>query len=189
MPMAQSDVDTTVLLAQWNTGNDSAGEKLLRRFYDELRQLAAVQLNREWGAKTLQATELVHEAWFRLCGDEQPNFANRRHFFGSAARAMRQALIDRARGRQAEKRGGSVERVQLDEILELPGGSDVDLIELDNALRQLEALDALQVRIVEMRYFLGFSIEQTGEALDLHPSAVNRQWESARAWLLRNLAT
>ena len=86
--MGQTDSDTTVLLAQWNDGSSAAGDALLRRFYDELRQLAASQLGREWGGKTLQATELVHEAWFRLCGDQQPSFANRRHFFGSAARAM-----------------------------------------------------------------------------------------------------
>ncbi|UXI66497.1 ECF-type sigma factor [Tahibacter amnicola] len=186
--MGQTDSDTTVLLAQWNDGSAAAGDALLKRFYDELRKLAAAQLGREWGGKTLQATELVHEAWFRLCGDQQPSFANRRHFFGSAARAMRQALIDRARGRQAEKRGGSAEKIQLDEILELSGNPDVDLLELDNALRQLELLDERQVQIVELRYFLGLSIEQTGEALGLHPSTVNRQWESARAWLLRTLS-
>lgn len=181
------DADTTALLDRWNAGDAAAGDALLRRFYDELRGLAAAQLAREFGARTLQATELVHEAWFRLCGADQPSFANRRHFFGSAARAMRQALIDRARGRKAEKRGGDAERIQLDEILDLPGEPDVDLLELDDALRRLESLDGLQVRIVEMRYFLGLSIEQTAQALDLHPSAVNRQWESARAWLLRNL--
>lgn len=183
--MAESD--TTALLSSWNGGNAAAGESLLRRFYDELRRLAAAQLDREWGQRSLQATELVHEAWFRLCGEQHPNFANRRHFFGSAARAMREALIDNARRRVAEKRGGGGEKISLDEILELPSRPDVDLLELDNALRRLEKLDAEQVRVVELRYFLGLTIEQTGEALDLHPSAVNRKWESARAWLLKTL--
>lgn len=179
--------DTTLLLSQWNRGDAGAGDQLLLHFYDELRRLAASQLDREWGQRSLQATELVHEAWFRLCGEQQPSFDNRRHFFGSAARAMRQALIDHARRRGAEKRGSGLERVQLDDILQLPSRSDVDLIELDDALRQLERLDAEQVRIVELRYFLGLSIEQTADALGLHPSAINRRWESARAWLLKTL--
>ncbi|MBK9655053.1 MAG: sigma-70 family RNA polymerase sigma factor [Rhodanobacteraceae bacterium] len=179
--------DTNSLLALWSRGEAAAGDALLRRFYDELRGLAAAQLGREWSRQTLQATELVHEAWFRLCGDVEPSFDNRRHFFGCAARAMRQALIDRSRRRQADKRGSGLERVQFDELLDLPSRPDVDLIELDDALRRLETLDAEQARIVELRYFLGFTIEQTAAALDLHPSAVNRKWESARAWLLKTL--
>ena len=179
--------DTQRLLALWSEGEAAAGGLLLRRFYDELRGLAAAQLGREWSSQTLQATELVHEAWFRLCGEVEPSFENRRHFFGCAARAMRQALIDRSRRRAADKRGGGMERVQFDELLDLPSAPDVDLVELDDALRALEGLDAEQARIVEMRYFLGLTIEQTAAALDLHPSAVNRKWESARAWLLKSL--
>lgn len=182
-----AEADTTVLLALWNRGDAAAGDRLLRHFYEELRRLAAAQLDREWGQRSLQATELVHEAWFRLCGEQQPAFANRRHFFGSAARAMREALIDQARRRSADKRGGGAERISLDDILELPSRPDVDLLELDNALRTLDRLDSEQVRIVELRYFLGLTIEQTAEALELHPSAVNRKWESARAWLLKTL--
>ena len=184
-----SDVDTTALLQRWNQGDGAAGEQVLRRFYDELRRLAAAQLDRDWGARSVQATELVHEAWFRLCGEAVPSFENRRHFFGSAARAMRQSLIDAARRRGAEKRGSGLQPVQLDDILEMPGTrSDVDLLELDQALRQLEQLDAEQARVVELRYFLGLTGEQTAEALGLHPSAVQRKWESARAWLLRTLS-
>jgi len=179
--------DTNSLLQLWSRGEAAAGDTLLRRFYDELRGLAAAQLGREWSRQTLQATELVHEAWFRLCGEAEPSFENRRHFFGWAARAMRQALIDRSRRRQADKRGSGLERVQFDDLLDLPSRPDVDLIELDDALRKLESLDAEQARIVELRYFLGLTIEQTAAALDLHPSAVNRKWESARAWLLKTL--
>jgi RNA polymerase sigma factor (TIGR02999 family) len=184
--MAAPD-DTESLLALWRRGEASAGDAVLRRFYDELRVLAAAQLGREWSRQSLQATELVHEAWFRLCGDAEPSFETRRHFFGCAARAMRQALIDRSRRRRADKRGAGLERVQLDELLDLPSRPDVDLIELDDALRRLQALDPEQARIVELRYFLGLTIEQTAAALDLHPSAVNRKWESARAWLLMTL--
>lgn len=179
--------DTISLLALWNRGDPVAADAVLRRFYNQLRQLAAAQLRGEWSRQSLQATELVHEAWFRLCGDAEPNFENRRHFFGSAARAMRQALIDRARRQQADKRGAGLERVQFDALLELPTPDDLDLIELDSALRQLELLDAQQASVVELRYFLGLTIDQTATALDLHPSAVNRKWESARAWLLKTL--
>jgi RNA polymerase sigma factor (TIGR02999 family) len=182
------EADTTALLQRWNAGDGGAGDQVLRRFYDELRRVAAAQLAREHGARTVQATELVHEAWFRLCGEAAPSFANRRHFFGSAARAMREALIDAARRRGAEKRGSGMQPIQLDDILELPGARpDVDLLALDQALRQLERLDAEQARIVELRYFLGLTLEQTAETLQLHPSAVQRKWESARAWLLRTL--
>ncbi|MBK8284072.1 MAG: sigma-70 family RNA polymerase sigma factor [Ahniella sp.] len=180
--------ETELLLSLWREGERGAGDQLLRRFYDELRSLAASQLGRSWSRQTLQATELVHEAWFRLCGTDEPSFENRRHFFGCAASAMRQALIDRSRRAQAERRGGDLERVQFDELLDLPSRPDVDLLELDNALRQLERLDAEQLRIVEMRYFLGLTIEETAGALALHPSAVNRKWESARAWLLKTLS-
>ena len=179
--------DTTALLSLWRAGEGAAGDLVLRRFYDELRRLAAAQLGRAWSKQSLQATDLVHEAWFRLCGDVEPDFENRRHFFGCAAQAMRQALIDRSRRRAADKRGGGWERVQFDQLLELPARTDVDLLELDDALRKLEALDAEQVRVVELRYFLGLTIEQTADALGLHPSAVNRKWESARAWLLKAL--
>lgn len=183
--MSQSP-DTESLLALWRRGEAEAGDAVLRRFYEELRQLAA---GREWSRQSIQATELVHEAWFRLVGDADPSFENRRHFFGCAARAMRQALIDRSRRRAADKRGAGLERVQFDELLDLPSRPDVDLIELDDALARLEQLDAGQARIVEMRYFLGLTIEQTATALDLHPSAVNRKWVSARAWLLNSLRT
>lgn len=183
------EADTTVLLQRWNAGDGAAGDQVLRRFYDELRRLAAAQLAREHGARTVQATELVHEAWFRLCGESAPSFANRRHFFGSAARAMREALIDAARRRGAEKRGSGLQPVQLDEVLDLPATqADVDLLALDQALGQLERLDPEQARVVELRYFLGLTGEQTAEAMALHPSAVQRKWESARAWLLRTLA-
>ncbi len=185
----RSEGDTASLLQQWNQGDRLAGDDLIKRFYAELRRLAAAQLDREWGVRSLQATELVHEAWFRLCGREQPNFANRRHFFGSAARAMREILVDRARRRQADKRGEGQAAVSLEDILDLPaGGVPIDLIALDAVLSRLEALDPEQARIVELRYFLGLTIDQTAEALDLHASAVNRRWESARAWLLTQLA-
>ncbi len=184
----QTESETIALLDRWNRGEREAGDDLIRRFYAELRRLAGAQLEREWGARSLQATELVHEAWFRLCGHAQPSFENRRHFFGSAARAMREVVIDRARRRQAEKRGQGQAALSLEEILDLPGESvPLDVLALDGALARLETLDAEQARIVELRYFLGLSIEQTAEALGLHPSAVNRRWESARAWLLRQL--
>lgn len=180
--------DTANLLDLWRRGTEGASDVVLRKFYGELRALAAAQLGRAWSQQSIQATELVHEAWFRLVGDAEPSFENRSHFFGCAARAMRQALIDRSRRIAAEKRGGDLVRVQFDQLLDLPSAEDVNLIELDDALKQLERLDPEQGKIVELRYFLGLTIEQTGEAMGLHPSSVNRKWESARAWLLKTLA-
>ena len=140
-------------------------------------------------AKSVQATELVHEAYLRMAQDKAMPFANRAHFIGIAAIAMRRLLIERARRRGAAKRGGGHVQVTLDEALLAADGSssELDLIALDRALVKLAALDARQARIVELRFFGGLSVEETGEALDISPATVKRDWAVAKAWLLREI--
>jgi RNA polymerase sigma factor (TIGR02999 family) len=175
----------TVLLQRWQDGDAGAGETLLARVYAELRGLAALWL-RDSGGVTLQPTALVNEGLLKLLG-QVGQFESRAHFFGSAARAMRQVLVDAARRRQADKRGGGEAALTLG-AADAQGADPIDLLLLDDVLRQLEALDARQARIVELRYFVGLSIEETAAALELHPSSVNREWAMARAWLRRALA-
>lgn len=160
--------------------------------YDELRRLAASYLRRERPGQTLQATALVHEAYVRLIGEKTQNWQNRTHFLAIAALSMRQILVQRARARNAAKRGGGPERITIDEQL-LPaaetGGPDgVDIIALDAALDRLAALSERQAKIVELRYFGGLGVEEAAEAVGVSPATVKRDWTLARAWLKRELA-
>jgi len=156
--------------------------------YAELRRLAGRYVQRE-RAKSVQATELVHEAYLRLAQDKPLAYANRAHFVGIAAIAMRRLLIERARRRHAAKRGGDQIMVTLDETMLSANrsGSALDLIALDRALGRLAGLDAQQARIVELRFFGGLSVEETAETLEISPATVKRHWTVARAWLLREL--
>ena len=139
---------------------------------------------------TLQPTVLVHEAYLRLINQKQVTWQNRTQFFGLAAKIMRNLLVDHVRERRAEKRGGGEYHLSLshaEQVAAILPDEKIDLLALDEALERLAGLDPQQGRIVELRYFLGLTIEQIAAALDLHPSAVNRKWESARAWLLKTL--
>jgi RNA polymerase sigma-70 factor, ECF subfamily len=163
-------------------------DALLPVVYDELRRLAAAYLRRERPGQTLQPTALVHEAYLRLRKDRAERWQNRAHFCAIAAHSMRQILIERARARHALKRGGAPARVTLEDGL-LPGAPlSLDIMVVDEALQRLEALDAGQARIVELRFFGGLTIEETAEALDLSPATVKRHWAVARAWLARELS-
>ena len=166
--------------------------------YDELRRLAANYLRHERPGQTLQATALVHEAFLRLSKEKNHPWKNRTHFLAIAALSMRQILVQRARARRAEKRGGpEADRVTLDESVmsadealsrgsgERDGG--VDVLALDEALERLAALDAHQAKIVELRYFGGLTVEEAAEALDISPATVKRHWTLARAWLKKEL--
>lgn len=156
--------------------------------YAELRRLANGYVRRE-RAKSVQATELVHEAYLRLAKDAPSRWESRGHFVAIAAISMRRLLVERARARGASKRGGRRVQVTLDEGL-LAGVDlhhEVDLVALDRALTRLAALDASQARIVELRYFGGLSVEETAEAMDSSPATVKRHWTVAKAWLLREL--
>ena len=168
-------------------GDRQSLETLLPIVYQELRRLAAAYLRRERQGYTLQPTALVHEAYLRLLKDKPGRWQNRAHFCAIAAHSMRQILIERARARDARKRGGERQRVTLDEALVGGGERSIDLIALDQALERLEALDPEQARLVELRFFGGLTIEETAEAMNISPATVKRHWTVACAWLAREL--
>jgi RNA polymerase sigma factor (TIGR02999 family) len=159
--------------------------------YDELRRLAANYLRHERPGQTLQATALVHEAFLRLNAEKNRPWQNRTHFLAIAALSMRQILVQRARARHAEKRGGDAQRITLDEsaLADVPATepTGVDVLALDGALERLAALDPQQAKIVELRYFGGMTVEEVGETLDISPATVKRHWTLARAWLRKEL--
>ena len=180
--------EVTGLLVAWNQGDPLAVERLMPLVYAELREIAGRQFRRERAGHTLQPTAVVHEAYFRLVDQTRVTWKNRGHFLAIAAEAMRRILIDHARARAAEKRGGREARVTLDlEMASPEAADDIDLLALDEALVRLKALDELQARIVELRFFGGLSIEETAEAMETSPSSVKREFRSARAWLFREL--
>ena len=158
---------------------------LMPLVYDELRRIAAGYIRRERPGQTLQATALVNEAFVRLASERPRPFANRQHFVAIAALSMRQILVQRARARNAAKRGGAPDRVTLDENLVSAEPPGVDVLALDEALTRLAALDPGQARIVELRYFGGLTVEETADAVGVSPATVKRQWAMARAWLKR----
>jgi RNA polymerase sigma factor (TIGR02999 family) len=186
--MTSTTDEITQLLIAWNQGDQRARDELAPLIYDELRRLARGLLRRERPGHTLQPTALVHEAFLRLIDQSQVNWQNRAHFFGSAARLMRQILINHAEARRAAKRGGETERVSLYNVDHSMPGQEIDLIALDEALRRLERLDPQQSRIVEMRYFSGLTIDEIAEAIGVSPATVKRDWSVARAWLRRELS-
>ena len=177
----------TELLIRWRGGDRAALEELMPLVYDELRRLARHYLQMERIDHTLQSTALVHEAYLRLAGENAPQWQNRAHFFGIAARLMRQILVEHARGHRAAKRGGGACTLTLDEAVALPHRVDVDLLALDEALKDLAKLDEQQSRIVELRFFAGLTIEDTSEVMGISPATVKRDWTSARAWLYREI--
>lgn len=154
--------------------------------YAELRRVAAAYVRREPAGQTLQATALVHEAYLRLAG-AGPQWNDSQHFVRLAARVMRQILVDRARARGAEKRWGQMDRVSLTDALASPKQEDTMLPALDEALERLEALDPEQARIIELRYFVGLTVEEAADALSMSPATLKRRWALARAWLFRAL--
>jgi RNA polymerase sigma factor (TIGR02999 family) len=180
--------DVTKLLAAAEAGDSAAAADLLPLVYDELRKLAAARLAAERPGQTLDATALVHEAYVRLVGGEQPRDWNGRgHFFAAAAEAMRRILVDNARRKQCEKHGGGRLRQELDaEALAAPD-SDLDLVALDEALTRLAEHEPLKARLVELRYFAGLTGEQAAAALGISTSAADRLWVYTRAWLRREL--
>ena len=171
------------LLLRWQGGDSSALDSLIPVVYAELRKLARTYLRKERPDHTLQSAALVHEAYVRLAGKDPPHWQNRAHFFGVAARLMREILVDHARNRRAAKRGAGVPQVSLSEAIGLPHLKSVNLLLLDDALCRLAELDERQCRIVELRFFAGLSIEETAEALGISSATVSREWTTARLWL------
>lgn len=182
-----TSTDVSQLLFAWSHGDADALARLMPLVYDELRRLASSYLRRERPDHTLQPTALVHEAFLKLVGQEL-NLQNRAHFFGVAAQVMRCILVDHARGHDAAKRGSGVQHFALEEVLDTPDTSQVDVLALDEALNDLTRLDPQQARIVELRYFGGLTIEETAEVLGLSPATVKREWRLARTWLHREMS-
>jgi RNA polymerase sigma factor (TIGR02999 family) len=183
-----SNNQITELLVRWRGGDQQALDSLFPLVYSELRQIAHHYLQRERSDHTLQSTALVHEAYVRLVGHNVPQWQDRAHFFGVAARVMRQVLVEYARNHQAAKRGGGACKVTLEEGLQAPQPMNLDVIMLDDALKNLANLDPQQSRIVELRFFAGLSIEDTSEVLGISPATVSREWTTARAWLHREIS-
>src|SRR5436305_15224872 len=175
--------NVTDLLQQWQDGDQEALERLLPLVYDELRRQAARYLRRERVGHTLQTTALIHEAYLRLVGQKDVRFESRAHFFGVAARLMRQILVDHARTRGRAKRGGSEVRVSLTQANAVAKGRDIDLMVLDEALNRLAEVDLQQSKIVELRFFGGLNVEETAAIVGVSPATVKRDWSVAKAWL------
>jgi RNA polymerase sigma-70 factor, ECF subfamily len=175
----------TRLLNQWQSGDAAALEKLVPLVYAELRLMARRRMAREGPGHTLQSTALVHEAFLRLVGQREMSWQNRAQFFGIAAQVMRRILVDHARRRRRAKRGAGAIHVDLDAVaVAQEGAADpVDVLALEEALRRLETIDPRQMKIVELRYFAGLSVDETASALGLSPATVKREWAMARAWL------
>jgi RNA polymerase sigma factor (TIGR02999 family) len=179
--------DVTQILGAIERGEAQAVDDLLPVVYDELRRLAAHKLAREWGENTLQATGLVHEAYLRLVGGKRPTFAGQRHFFAAAAESMRRILVDRARRRASEKRGGGRKHFQIGEA-DLVGEPQPDqLLALDEALGRLANEDSVKATLVKLRYFVGLTVEQSAEVLGVSRSTADRYWSYARAWLYHEI--
>ena len=182
------DRDLTVMLREWSEGNADASERLMPLVYEELRRQAARFLSKERPGHTLQTTALIHETYLKLVNQREPNWNSRAHFFAISANLMRRILIDYARTKYRDKRGGHAINITLDESLVSDGGTpSVDLIALDQALDRLTAIDEQQARVVELRYFSGLSLEDTAEALKISRTTVVTEWRMARAWLHREL--
>lgn len=177
----------TKLLERSRGGHAAALEQLVPLVYAELRRIASRYMRRERPGQSLQATSLVHEAYLRLLEDEDLSFQNRAHFLGIAARSMRQILVEHARARDAEKRGGDRRRITLDDAIASGQPLDVDVLALNEALERLARQDARHARIVELRFFGGLTNEEAAEALGVSPATVKRGWTVARAWLFREL--
>jgi RNA polymerase sigma factor (TIGR02999 family) len=184
--------DVTQLLVAAERGEAGAQEKLLQLVYSELHCMAEQKLSRESASQTLQPTSLVHGAWFRLVGngtEDNPGFKNRAHFFGAAAQAMRRILIDRARRKHAEKRGGGAEHIDLDSIDIAVNSSDTALLRIDEALEKLATEDPASAELVRLKFFVGLKNEEAAEVLNISERTAKRYWSFARAFLYDELST
>ena len=179
--------EVTRILDAIQRGDSNAADALLPLVYEELRRLAAQRMAHEAPGQTLQATALVHEAWLRLGGDDQPGWQNRAHFFAAAAKAMRRILIDKARRKNYLCHGGGAERVNLDGLDLAASVDDEQLLALNEALDHLAAHDATKAEVVKLRFFAGLTNEQVARVLGVSEPTVKRHWAYARAWLFREM--
>ena len=179
--------DVTQILTAIEQGDAKAADKLLPLVYEELRRLAARKMSRESPGQTLQATALVHEAYIRLVGSESQNWRSRTHFFSAAAEAMRRILVDNARRKKSLKRGEGLQHINIEDADIAIEGPSKDIVALDEALSELAASDRLKADLIKLRYFVGFTIEQAAEALDISLTTAKRHWRYARAWLYNRM--
>lgn len=186
--MRPSAEGVTELLHEWSQGNDAALEQLMPIVHVELRRLARRQMRRERNGHTLQTTALVNEVYMRLVDASRIRWQDRTHFFAMSSRLMRRILVDHARARRYQKRGGNAIRVTLTPELALATDRGADLVALDDALNALAAFDARKSRVVELRFFGGLSVAETAEALGVSPETVMRDWRMAKAWLHKELS-
>ena len=186
--MSENSGDLTQLLVEWSAGDEAAFDQLMPAVYDELHRLAARHLRRERGDHTLQTTALVHEAYIRMIDQNRVQWQNSLQFFGLAAQMMRRILVDHARKKHYEKRGGKAPRVSLDQAPEVSSEQAADVVAVDEALSSLAELDPQLARIVELRYFGGFKSSEIGELLGISVPTVTRKFSLAKAWLYRYLA-
>lgn len=185
--MASSQHEVTALLLQWRSGDKTALDKLTPLVYEELRRLAHGYIKRERPDHTLQTTALVHEAYLRLVDQEDIRWQNRAHFFAVSAQVMRHILVDYARKSRSRKRGGSAQRVSLDEGAIVSRERASELVELDDALQRLAESHPRRSKLVELRYFAGLNNQDAAEVLKISEATVERDWRFAKAWLYREL--
>jgi RNA polymerase sigma-70 factor (ECF subfamily) len=179
--------DVTRLLARWRDGDEAALQQLVPIVHEELRRLARRQMARERPGHTLQPTALVNEAYLRLVTLKQMQWQDRAHFFAMGARLMRRILVDFARSRGYQKRGGGAQRVSFTQALDVAEGQATDVVALNDALEALAEVDERRSRVVELRFFGGLSVEETAEVLNVSRETVKRDWKLAKMWLLRHL--
>jgi RNA polymerase sigma factor (TIGR02999 family) len=184
----KAQLDVTKLLLAWSQGDSSALEQLTPVVYRELHRLARHYIGQERPGHTLQTTALVNEAYLRLVDVNRMHWNNRAHFFAVSAQVMRRILVEFARRRHREKRGGEAARLSLDEAITVSVERGPDLLALDDALRTMAAMDPRMSQVVELRFFGGLTVEETSEVLKISPETVMRDWKSAKVWLLRELS-
>ncbi|MBX7171613.1 MAG: sigma-70 family RNA polymerase sigma factor [Pyrinomonadaceae bacterium] len=180
--------EVTRLLEAWSHGNQEALDQLMPLVYEELRQMAKNYMNSQSSGHTLQTTALIHEAYLKLADQREKRWQNRAHFFAVAAQAMRHILVDHARSHQTQKRGGETQIISLEEAAIISKERANELVALDEALKNLSALDERKGQVVELRYFGGLSVEETAEVLKISEGTVLRDWRFAKTWLLRELS-
>jgi RNA polymerase sigma factor (TIGR02999 family) len=178
----------TQLLDELSLGNKEAFDRLMPLVYDELRRMAKRFMSGQPSGHTLQTTELIHEAYIKLADKKEKDWHNRSHFFGVAAQAMRHILVDYARAKLSQKRGGAAHQITLDETALISKNNSGEIIALNEALDRLGKMDERKVRVVEMKFFGGLTIEEIARVLQISPETVKRDWKFARTWLLRELA-
>ena len=188
MPLGASSVEITSLLKAWSSGDEAALGRLAERVYPELRRIARRYMKSESDGHTLQTTALIHEVYLRLADVAQVEFHQRAEFFAMAAQMMRRILVDAARTRGAHKRGGAAPKMSLDVTAILSPAPDRSILALDDALTAFSQVAPRQAKVVELRYFGGLTEEEIVAALKISPRTVRRDWEFARAWLLRELS-